>query len=239
MLLTNTTNRVTFNVNVIGTAATPTVRCVIGETPGLTYPAVKLADDGWEVLIDLPPSIGVGTHQFKVEVLLNGRLFTPINRNIEVGGTSETVISAPAPAPVDGPKLAPQPIIPRDEPVVTPDPASVPAEEKPKIDLLAMLNAQHKVRVDAEVTPRVELPEAPVPPAPELGSLAKIAAKPVFKKPAPSVEVKTIKISMADVANEAAKLDQPAKPKQTKRAPAVVEAKGIPVVITKGDIVYR
>jgi hypothetical protein len=111
MLSLNTTNKVTFNVNVFGTAATPTVRCIIGEAPGFSFPATKLEGGQYEVLIDLPKDMRLGTYPFKVEVLLNGRLFTPINHNVPVTGPEApeapavTTNAAPEPAPAISPSL--------------------------------------------------------------------------------------------------------------------------------------
>jgi hypothetical protein len=108
MLSLNTTNKVTFNVNVFGTAATPTVRCIIGEAPGFSFPATKLEDGQYEVLIDLPKDLRLGTYPFKVEVLLNGRLFTPINHNVPITGPDAPVEAPavnPTPTPVPSPSL--------------------------------------------------------------------------------------------------------------------------------------
>jgi hypothetical protein len=114
MLTLTSTNRVTFNVNVFGTAATPTVRCILGEGPGLSFPATKLQDGQYEVLMDLPKDLKVGAHPFKVEVLLNGRLFTPVTHSVEVtGGATNPVPPVVAPAvPVATPEsVAPAPTV--------------------------------------------------------------------------------------------------------------------------------
>lgn len=89
MLTLNSTNKVTFKVNVHGTASTPTVRCVLGDAPGLTFQAVKLQEDKYEVLMDLPKTLTPGSYPFKIEVLLNGRLLTPISTQISVQENAE------------------------------------------------------------------------------------------------------------------------------------------------------
>ena len=89
MLTLNTSNRVTFTVNIQGTSSDPTVRCVIGESPALTFAAKELQNGKYESLMDLPSSLGEGSHPFKIEVLLNGRIFTPIQTSVSVVKTTE------------------------------------------------------------------------------------------------------------------------------------------------------
>lgn len=84
MLTLNTSNRVTFTVNIQGTSSDPTVRCVIGESPALTFAAKELQNGKYESLMDLPSSLGEGSHPFKIEVLLNGRIFTLIQTSVNV-----------------------------------------------------------------------------------------------------------------------------------------------------------
>ena len=93
MLTLNFPNKVTFAVNVQGTSANPTVRCIVGEHPGCVYACTKLSENKYEVIIDLPRTMREGAHDFKIEVLLNGRLFTPINTKINVVGGYENKIS--------------------------------------------------------------------------------------------------------------------------------------------------
>lgn len=207
MLSLSTTNRVTFAVNVFGTASTPSVRCVVGEAPAYSFPASKLSDGQYEVLIDLPKDLRQGTYPFKVEVLLNGRLFTPINHNVPVGGDT-----APEPAP---PAVAP-PAASLMKSVSTPQPAV-------KIEIPAVVEAPLEV------------------PAPSLSGLELLAKTPVFAKP-PKVEIKRVKISMAEVAATAEAIEQPKKKQPraaTKKVAPVIEARAIPVSLTKGAVIYR
>jgi hypothetical protein len=172
MLYVDQTNRVTFNVNVMGTAATPSCRCVVGESPALMFPAVKLSGDEWEVTIDLPSDFREGAHPFKIEVLINGRIFTPINHSISVGFTEApvqqeptiTLAPAPMPAPMPEPTIAltqppapaPAPAIavspPVPAPVLTPAPSQVPAAP---ISLLKSVLKVPEERKPAEIaTPK-------------------------------------------------------------------------------------
>jgi len=203
-------NRVTFSVNVFGTAATPTVRCVIGDDPGLQFPAVKLNSGEYEATIQFPAYTQPGAHSFKIEVLLNGRLFTPIQTSITVNDDKSTVAPSHADQKMPAPKLI--------------------------------------TRIDAEVRPKVKLPELSANSASvkkvkstpsELDNLSKIAkmpAAPLPKRKTEVGEIKQVKINMAEIANEAVR---------EKTAPAVkkpqqiAESKGIPITLTKGDIIYR
>jgi hypothetical protein len=85
MLALNTTNRITFTVNVQGTAMEPTVRCVVGEKPSFMYDARSIGDSKFESLIELPLGTVAGNYKLQIEVLLNGKLFTPINTTVQIG----------------------------------------------------------------------------------------------------------------------------------------------------------
>lgn len=210
MLNLATTNKVTFNVNVFGTAATPTVRCIIGDAPGLSFPATKLEGGQYEVLIDLPKDMRLGTYPFKVEVLLNGRLFTPINHNVPVTGP-EAPVEAPAPNPAPEIKLA--------------EPAPV------KSTLMATVTTEKTEVAPAEP---IKTPTAPV-----MSGLKKLANTPVFTKPAKVQESKRSTISMADVANAAAAKEPKAKPAAQKVQLAETITPTVPVSLIKGTVIYR
>jgi hypothetical protein len=219
MLTLNSTNRVTFNVNVHGTSATPTVRCVIGDVPGMTYPATKLSDDKYEVVIDLPKTVNEGSLPFKVEVLLNGRLFTPISTQISVQRDEKPaeVTVEPAPAVVDAPAPAP---------TVAPAPSILKQTAK--------VAEAVPVTVPAKKTTKVK---------PGLSALEAVVKKPVEKlKPRNTPEpakanTKPAKISIASIANEAAERDTHT---HTAEPHVVVEQiTSIPISLVKGDIIYR
>jgi hypothetical protein len=180
MLSLNTTNKVTFNVNVFGTAATPTVRCIIGEAPGFSFPATKLEDGQYEVLIDLPKDLRLGTYPFKVEVLLNGRLFTPINHDVPITGP-EAPVEAPTVANVNG-VPDPAPAIEKIELVKTPaalsglkklaatpvfsKPTPVPEAKRSTISMADVANAAAAKEPKPKVKPSVKMTEAITPTVP-------------------------------------------------------------------------
>ena len=212
MLLLNETNNVTFNVNVHGTSSTPTVRCVIGDVPGLSYPAIKLVDGKYKVAIDLPESFTPGSYPFKVEVMLNGRLFTPISTQISVEGSSKPQVT-------DVPKTS---IIASIAEVA---PAEVaPAEVAPAL----------KAQKFAETVPTPKKKKG-------LSALESLVKKPVEKlkprKGQTDITEHKQKISIAAIANEAAKSDTYT---QTVQPKTVIEhSTSIPISLVKGEIIYR
>lgn len=150
MLSLSTTNKVTFDVNVFGTASTPTVRCIVGEAPGFSFPATKLQDEQYEVLIDLPKDLRLGTYPFKVEVLLNGRLFTPINHNVPVTGPE-----APVQAPAVSNSVPTPDAVPTAAPTLM---AAVTTETKETVKKPAALTGLSKL-ASATVLKRSKVPE--------------------------------------------------------------------------------
>lgn len=257
MLTIKQPNRVTFDVNVFGTATTPTVRCVLGEAPGLTFPAVKLADGKYEVLINLPDGTRPGGMAFKIEVLVNGRLFTPIQTTVAVTGdeTAPTTIEpVAAPAAVKPAEPAAEPILPRIDAEVTPrqqlpeEPKREAQEEQAPAENEQLIAGVKSLIQDLAASSVQKTPEAVVPvlkPA-QLSSLQATVDAPVQKlKPrvteAPAAPViKSVKISMASIAEAAEQIEPRAPKKAPKPAPkkTVKESPSIPVSLSRGSIVY-
>jgi hypothetical protein len=159
MLTLSSSNRVTFTLNVQGTAADPTVRCIIGESPSLTFPAKKLREDQYEVTIDLPSTMKEGKQPFKVEVLLNGRLFTPLNTSIDVAaGVTEAV----APVPFAKPAAVPKVPAAMDKAVKAAEKAEEPAvvEVPKKVEKKPKLFGELEKLANKKVTPKAVPPGA-------------------------------------------------------------------------------
>ena len=151
MLLLKSTNRLTFDVNIQGTVTAPVVRCVIGESPAVSFNAKSLSEGKFEALIDLPTSMTAGSYPFKIEVLLNGRLFTPINTQISVAAQTEEV------KPIDEPiieKIEVKPV----KPVKPVSKVQVQAREKGK---LSRLESVVKEPIQ-KLKPRKTAPAAPI-----------------------------------------------------------------------------
>lgn len=216
MLLTSSTNRVTFSVNVFGTAATPTVRCVVGDSPAYSFSATKVADGKFESVLDLPKDLPAGDYPFRIEVLLNGRLFTPINHSVSVAFESEAKPAPVAPAP-ETPTPAEKPDVKRSLMKTVSEPAPlprVPVQERNPAELgalEALVSAPIK-----KMTPRIE-PGSTAP------------------KPAPA------KINMASIAAEVAALEKAAPKKAPpKITPTIQETTAaIPVQVVRGSIIFR
>lgn len=236
MLSLSTTNRVTFNVNIFGTAATPAVRCVLGESPAYSFPATKLGDGQYEVLIDLPSTMSLGAYPFKVEVLLNGRLFTPINHSVPVTGPIPEVKSVTMPEATSETVLEKattklRPALAKSE--FVDDLKSLmknvtAAKQRPAASGLKGLE-KLSAAVTAEVIkvkPRQQpLPEVEVPAAPAAQPITSVETAPEMIVPAivEHAAVKPIVSNMmADVAKQAESIEL--KPK-TRTKPAPVTAK--------------
>lgn len=252
MLSLNQPNRVTFTVNVFGTAATPTVRVLLGETPALTFDAIKLAGNEYEALIDLPDTMKPGAHALKIEVLLNGRIFTPIQTSVTVEGEiAEPVapIELPAsmaevPAPEPTPAPAPEPmridaVVGVTQPVAE-QPAPAPEPKKPakKLDVTSLMRELNKPAPAKEVKEAVEVR---ISAAPQLKTLESTAKKPVPKRPKAAAPAPTpLDMSFAKIAEEA---DRKTLPPAMTPAPApakIVEINTeIPVTFTRGEVIYK
>jgi hypothetical protein len=104
MLKAGQTHNVKFKVNVMGTSAEPRVRVILGTTPELSFHATKEGDD-WASNMEIPGHIAPGNYDMRVEVHLNNRLFTPINRKVDVQGIelAEPVKAAAVPTGPESP----------------------------------------------------------------------------------------------------------------------------------------
>jgi hypothetical protein len=257
MLTLNFTNKVTFDVNVHGTAATPTVRCVVGEYPGLMYQATRLTEGKFEVIIDLPPTMRSGAYPFKIEVMLNGRMFTPINTQINVEGGFENSVSDERIAELEPTPVQPLWSVLQHAAVKTKEvsaPLIVPQKESLIKEVAKNDEPVRQITKPAEKPikrPTVVKPAEPVkeqkpiqiPPKPTMSALESVVKAPVQKrkKPAsaaaPVLEHKPVKFSMADVANDVAK-SEPAVPAQE---PTVVveQVTAVPLTLIKGEVIYK
>lgn len=216
-----TNNRVTFDVNVSGTIAPPTVRAVVGDSPSFTYPAKQLKEGSWEVDIKLPEGTKPGKLPFKIEVLLNGRLFTPITTLVEVAGAvADPVIVAAVTPPPKAEPIKVEPIIKAEPPKPKKEPKVAPAVLK------------------------TEEPPTPFREAAGLSGLAALAKAPIVPLPkravaVPEVEVKAaVRFSLADIDEEATRLEAPRREATVKEA-ITQHVPHVPVTVIKGDVIYR
>jgi hypothetical protein len=124
MLKIGKANEVKFKVGVNGTATKPTVRLVI-DTPRneLGFKAEEICGEPGKYFAEVfvPDSIEPGEYDMRIEVNLNGRLFTPIKKKVEIGN-EQPVVAAPAPAPEPEPASSPVDEAKKKVPLVTTKP---------------------------------------------------------------------------------------------------------------------
>lgn len=215
MLVLNSPNKITFDVNVQGTASTPSVKCIVGEQPGFIYPAVKLADGKFEVLIELPESVQAGSYPFKIDVLLNGRLFTPINTQIDVVQvqTESTIESTSESAPES-----------KSEAI-----SDLPIEIEP---------VKQEPKKPASIIQQITKEEK----TPKTKSTGKLSALEIMAKSIkpPKKSAKVVDISIASIANEAAHRETPSLDSQIQNYSESLDIQTtIPTSLIKGKIIYK
>lgn len=221
MIIAGTSNPISFKVSVLGTSAEPRVRVILGTTPELSFPATQDGDK-WRADLLVPVGIEAGSYSLRVEVVLNGRLFSPITKSIDIAAPlAPTVTTVVAQQPEPAQPIQPaQPTQPAPEPTIqlakpsTPRPSlmtQVAAEPiksaATKIELKPVVAKMPKVV--AKLPKVVVKPPAPieVPPQPELSALKVEATKRRYapiRTPLPmptseSVEAKPIVVTIADV----------------------------------------
>src|SRR5574343_875408 len=130
MLRADSINRLTFDLSVIGTASNPaSVRCVLGSNPSASFDARRGNGDAWVCDIDLPLFLEASEVPFKIEVLINGRLFTPLSTTLKVDRTPK--IEAQVHEPEVEETEVPEPVQVSVEPEVVPEEAPAPVEPEP------------------------------------------------------------------------------------------------------------
>ena len=166
MLTVGQNHNVKFKVNVMGTSAEPRVRVILGTVPELSFVANKDSDD-WVSNLVIPAHVSPGSYDMRVEVHLNNRLFTPINKKIDVKG-----ISLPEPV-----AAAKDPIGPGEVPVLAtvPSGTKVSAPEMPKVQA-KMPKVEPKVNTVDEAELAAAILDTP---APLMSALEKLASAPV------------------------------------------------------------
>jgi hypothetical protein len=260
MLKAGQTHNVKFKVNVMGTSAEPRVRVILGTTPELSFHATKNGDD-WASNMEIPGHIAPGNYDMRVEVHLNNRLFTPINRKIDVQGIelAEPLKAASVPTEPESPlpmDVKPAEIKPEinDDAVKTRDllhsiamkdqgtsvslgAAKVKAPEMPKV-----VSKLPDVKPKAE--PKVEEPIVTPEPA-TLSLLSKISKAPAapMKKRFESKKVASptpirVKISEIDAVTtqEVAHIVEKCEPIKVARKKAKA---GTPVKLVKEQLFYE
>ncbi len=200
MILAGTTTQVSFKVNVLGTSAEPRVRVILGTTPELSFNATQV-DDKWSVPLAVPATCAAGSYPLRVEVILNGRLFTPITKSIQIDNTAGAPIET---APTQAVAAPPPQTISLMSLVAAAKPEVQQTIEMPKV-VAKMPKPVAKLPKVAAPAPAVVAKPIELPPAPELQSLKVEATKRRFapiRTPMPtseSVENKPVVVKMSDI----------------------------------------
>jgi hypothetical protein len=179
----------------------------------------------------VPNSFEPGSYNLKVEVLVNGRLFTPVTKTIEVAAeppvVSEPVISQPvSPQPsLNASVAAPVPSkIGATEPTWQ-EALSVPAEPVPSLPIKKIETQKQpllkKLAAMSEEISRISPQPAPRKPT---------ATEKPAKKPTKSPLLETAK----STSNLTPKVDAP-----TLKVQPVTITPTLPVVLEKGTIIYE
>lgn len=247
MLTVGQSHSVKFKVNVMGTSADPRVRVILGTSPELSFAASKEGDD-WSTNLQVPAHVEPGDYDMRVEVHLNNRLFTPINKKINVAPpvkldepvhdheseqAQEIKFVAPS-TTVAPPAVAPRTSIPNLFAGIAAD-KSLDKKPAPPAPRFAQVAPKEPVYV-----PSVE---ELLPPAPGLSALERVAKAPAKRRfeaissgmPSKPIDAKpiTVKISEIDAASSKkvsrtveAKVSAPAKvvkPKATSNVKLIKE----------------
>lgn len=233
-------NTVKFNADVMSSSQEPRVRVVIGSTPELVFPA-SLIDGKWSVDLAIPESVEAGSYDLRVEVLLNNRLFTPLNKRVEL--TRQAAASQPTPAQSSqAPEQAPQ------EPNIAAPAAPILVEAA--ADSSAELQVSELLKTIAAATEMITIKPSAAPAASTitLGLLQTAAsAKPrkMYERlssglPKPgSVKAKPIKVTIAQIDGTVKTTKPKVVAKNPEKMPMTVKENKIPIRLIKGDIIYK
>jgi len=263
MLEIGKANEVKFKVGVNGTQAPPTVRLVIGVNEHeLGFKAEKLlggGDDDWFSEVKIPEGMAAGEYDFRVEVIVNNRLFTPIKRKVTVGTlepilASVTEMNEPA-HPTQKPKqtetwegeggaLPAAPEKPQPLPSKPLDPLK-PTPPKVVKTIASLPGTPIKGLMREAASQDDTVAHRPEKKAVVMQAPIKNTPTRVYKSPAPKPKAEPIKITMAEIAAESAKrFDKVLKESASYREPCApvkpVNVKHqVPITLTKGDITYE
>jgi hypothetical protein len=225
-------HQVCFRLHLEGNKDVPQVKVVVCTSEhDLAFKAVPVDTAGtYAAEVCLPPSVVPGTYQMKIEVITNGRHFTPVNRTIEVEADVEqdSKVDEPYSEPTGTTDSSTQPVAEPPENVVN-TPAS-------RIDILRSFekvnNSDYSASnnsADAALAP-VEMPKPKV-------SLPVDLFKFAFAKLPESKNVTPVALKTAPLPKLQKTESLISKSKGTR---TIIEMKKeIPVVLTKGGIVYE
>jgi len=208
MLQAGHITNVTFKVNVMGTGAEPKVRLILGTIPELSFAASKGDGEAWGAEVLIPKFIESGSYDMRVEVILNNRLFTPLNKKIEITSDHESIPAVHVPYA--------EPILTQRDPPEAPSIfQSIVATEE--VQILESAKMQTKIEAP-KVILKVEAAETPK----ELSAPAKLSILESFAKKEPKrmyerivtplpkpnkVKIEPIKIRISEIDSVTSKIE--------------------------------
>jgi hypothetical protein len=189
MLKINETNKITFVMDIEGTASLPTkVQCVLGADPELVFAATQMFEKNYSCKIFVPATMSPGMVPFKIQAIVNGRLFTPISMMTELSAAAEIPaesapeISSPA-APAVSNVAAEElvSLLKQFHSTTKSEPAQVQEEVQPEAESVREITIDV---ADIFSTPisveRKEIPEVKMTPAPAPSALKQAVIKSLF-----------------------------------------------------------
>lgn len=251
MLYSGQTTKITFKVDVMGTSSEPKVLVLLQTTPALSFDASKIGAE-WVSEISIPDFVQAGSYNLKVEVLLNNKLFTPVNKVIEIQSSNvPDEVQDPEAIEVQDPEV--QEI---EVQINTPFESVEPETKVPKIKMPGLLKSFEGVQTKAkpkvineilkaikdmpkvlhkEVSKEISKPKS-------LEALSSVVSKDV--KPLKAVKVpeskavlsKPIKINMADVDSRTTSNVKKLKEHAPESAHSPVK---VPVKLIKEEVFYE
>lgn len=219
MLHIGHTQSVSFKVNVMGTSSNPKVRLILGTNPEISFDAVKGAEENWGAEITIPKTVDPGSYDLRVEVILNNRLFTPLQKRIEISlkpdeavlpvpddvlpGTMSNAVEQPIQAdPVASFEV---PTLPKVDAPSLLRSFEKPSEPKKQIVMPKVVAKMPKIVPKPQTTdePKVqehaELPIPPIPPMSKLESVLKMKPHTRRKEPRTQVPAEPIRVKISEI----------------------------------------
>lgn len=237
-----------FDVDVHGTKAEPLVKFVVVLPEHELSFKAQPENGRWKAVVNLPPTCEPGQCDIRVEVIINGRLFAPLKRRVDVGvsavPSAEVVVSEPTvtlltppPAPESTKKEVIRLITPETAPVSqTNEAAPSPAPATPT-------QTPDQTRTwEGEGGALPETPEVPKP-LPSEKPIVPVPAKPTVKES--KREKQPQKALLVDITTESARrFDKVLKESKSYVSPinATKSLKiehRVPITFERGEIIYE
>lgn len=218
-------NRVSFNINVMGSAQVPRVRVIICAQPELSFPAQEV-DGKWSVDLSVPSNVAAGSYDFRVEVLLNNRLFSPLSKRVELISQTTEI-----------PAVNSNMIAAKDWPPSTP--AMVPAAEPEVQSVFKSIISTTESAIEEKVKSKVEEP---------LGKLSSLAAKTPKKMyermssgmpKGDGAKVEPVKITIAQLEKSLPKVKKQVTVANDPLKQKMKLKESTPIRLIKGTIIYE